>query len=137
MLVIIGDEGVNPPAYSKFVDYTVGASGLSNDTIGTTFAKSLYVTTSNVVLLILFVVWFVFVTIMLITFHKGIISLVTVLIATAAFTLLIVIYYILATLYEKNLAYKLITTFESSIVDTFVYSANSVVRDVIFLGTCR
>lgn len=136
-LFSVDEKGVDPEAYKKFVDYTINASNPSNDKVGTTFANALYLTTSNIILLTLFVIWFVFSMIMIILFYHRVVNVVTFVVIIAAFAVFVTIYYILNTLYEKHFAYSIMTSFQSAVIENVIYTSSSVFRDGLFDAFCR
>jgi hypothetical protein len=137
LLFSVNEKGVDPAGYKKFVDYTIKSYNSSNDKVGTTFANSLYLTTSSVIGLILFVVWFVFVMITIILFYQGVINAITAVVIIVAFLVFVTIYFILATLYEKHFAHRIMPDFQSATEETVIYTFNSIIRDGLFVALCR
>jgi len=137
MLVSVQVNGVNPDAYKQFVDYTVNGFTPSGSAVGATFAEALSSTVSNITLMLLLVIWLIFSIVIIIMFHKGLISPVAMIVAIAAMLLIITIYYVLATASARYSIFKMAPAFQESLVDVVIYSSNSVFRDFLYLAYCK
>lgn len=137
MIVYIGLFGVNPTAYSNFVDSTIGTAMPSNNDIANAYANSVTNTSSYIVLLVLIVVFIVFMMITVILLSEQQISKETAAVLITACLALVTVYYILARDSFFTLSKETMLRFQEEVSDTVIYTGNSVLRDVIYLALCK
>jgi hypothetical protein len=137
MVTSIINHGVYATAYDDFVEYIVQATSPSNSRIGVTYATAVTDTVAYIILLIIIVIFIVFVFIVILLAMKKDISLTNAICIIIASAAIMLIYYISCRSFTQSISYELIPVFQGALVNTALYTANSALRDIVYLGLCE
>ena len=137
MLESINANGVYANAYDDFVEYIVQNSSPSNNRIGVTFASSVTETVIFIVILILVLVFIAFAIMVILLVHRGYISAITAICAIVVGAALLVVYYVSCRSFTLSSTYEIMPLFQETLVDTALYTLNSIFRNALYIALCQ
>jgi hypothetical protein len=136
MLFDILLKGVNTNAYIAFVESTIQQIRPSDNKIGTTFSNILTSVTSTiafVVLVIILTAFIILILLLLLSDHISILYAICAIIVAIALTFLYVVLVKTYSSFNANTS----ALIQDSLVRSAGYTANSVLRNLIYLALCR
>ena len=136
MLVDIIGRGVNTNAYIRFVESTIQQINPADNKIGATFSSILTSTTSTIALVIFVIILTAFIILILLLLVSDHISM---LYAICAIVLAIALTFLYVALVKIYSSFNTNTSalIQDSLVRSAGYTANSVLRNLIYLAFCR
>lgn len=137
MLLNIEAEGVDTPAYINFVEYTVNQLNPADSAIGATYANTLTVVTKSIVLVVLLLILVVFIIVIMFFALAGHMTPLHALCAIIVAVALLAVYFAIISVYALSVNNGVIPIIQNTLVKTVGYTANSLLRDTIYLLLCE
>ncbi len=136
--MILGAEaGVDPEAYQAFVDYLAINAQPANDVAARIYTKSIVAALNSLIMVVLVLIYVTFVIIVIFLVSRAYVAAWTAVVLLVVGLAVLVLFYVLAMRYALTLSFEISSYFQQALIDTVIYSFNSIFRDFLYLLTCQ
>ena len=135
-VVSVGTTGVDPPAYAKFVDYTVETLLPVDNTLAVSTTDLFSGLAAATILSIIFLVLAVIVIFVIVLVALGLMEVITALCVMVFASACLAIYFAIGYTYAKASAAEVAIPLQQDIRTSAILIANSLIRDLLYLSLC-
>lgn len=136
-MVFGAEEGIDPEAYQAFVDYLAINAQPANDIAARIYTKSVVAALNSLITVVLVLIYVTFVIIVIFLVSRAYVAAWTAVVLLVVGLAALVLFYILAVRYALTVTFEISSYFQQGLIDTVIYSFNSLYRDVLYLVSCQ